>query len=636
MRKLITYIDLLACLMGAAATAVVVMICDALGIGGVLSFVISMAACIYASGATSDLMHSEKLRNNPRRQIQVSIGIIAFFALLWVVLGQLFEHDLGGDLRDEAIFDIGLPVLTLVLNTVVRWYKKKKILARFHDGSEGAQTENTEADNQQNTLLNDEKTDEKLTVTTQTGRFAGKKQGKVQAFLGIPYAKAPVGGLRWKAPQPLDASTQLWEAKHFGLAPIQTQDTKAVSGHAQCEDCLTLNVWRNPADKGEKKPVLVLLAGGFFGYGSSDAPMYDGTALVTAHPETIYVSVNSRRGAMGYVDFSDIPGGNADGRNLGLLDQIAALEWLHSNVSAFGGDPENITLMGDNAGAISALLLALCPKAQKLFQKAILVSPALSILNGSAESSRKLGQAMAEKLNARTMQELMAVPEAQLKRACAAMGELVCGPVPDGKLLPVDIYKAIVNGGTGKIQFITGLPKEETASWVLVGNAEQAESWAREYIAKAGVNCDAICKEQGVTPREIVEELFYHMPIRRINDALVAAGNPAYTFLWDIASPVQKFGSNTVSCMAALLGNEKAAEAYGYLTNDAAQEMIQAMAVKFMEGKSLELYADELHGLPAMQWLPCDRKYGHYFYFGEKDAFCIPLRRPLQGMFDQM
>lgn len=130
--------------------------------------------------------------------------------------------------------------------------------------------------------------------------------------------------------------------------------------------------------------------------------MYDGAALVTAHPEVMYVSVNSRRGTMGYVDFSEIPGGAdfPDSRNLGLLDQIAALEWLHRNVSAFGGDPENLTLVGDNAGAISALLLALCPKAQKLFRKAILVSSALTILKNSAAASRALGRAMAEKLNA--------------------------------------------------------------------------------------------------------------------------------------------------------------------------------------------------------------------------------------------
>lgn len=234
------------------------------------------------------------------------------------------------------------------------------------------------------------------------------------------------------------------------------------------------------------------------------------------------------------------------------------------------------------------------------------------------------------------MQELMAAPEAELKAACAAMGDLVCGPVPDGKLLPLDIYKVIANGGTGKIQFITGLPDEETASWVLVGSAEQTEEWAREYIAKTGVDCDTICKEQDVTPREIVEELYYHMPIRRINDALIQAGKPVYTFLWNIASPVKQFGSNTISCIAALLGNEKAAESLGYLSNDAAQEIIQTMAVKFIKAQPMELYADELHGLPALKWKLCDRKFGTYLYVGEKDVFCMPFHRPLQGMFDEL
>lgn len=157
------------------------------------------------------------------------------------MLGQLFAHNLGGDLKDEAMFDIGLPVLTLALNTAVRYFKKKKILAKFHEGDEGIRLEDIQTDSQQNTLLDDEKLNEKLTVSTETGRFTGKKQGNVQAFLGIPYAKAPVGDLRWKAPQPPEPSNQLREAKHFGLAPIQTEDTKAATVHARGEDCLSID-----------------------------------------------------------------------------------------------------------------------------------------------------------------------------------------------------------------------------------------------------------------------------------------------------------------------------------------------------------------------------------------------------------
>lgn len=234
------------------------------------------------------------------------------------------------------------------------------------------------------------------------------------------------------------------------------------------------------------------------------------------------------------------------------------------------------------------------------------------------------------------MQELMAVSEDALAAACAEMGNLVCGPVPDGKLLPADIYEAIARGGTGKIQFITGLPQEEAASWVLVSNADQADDWARQYLTRSGIEVETLCKEMDVTLSEIVEELYYHMPIRRINDALIQAGNPVHTFLWDIPSPVEKFGSNTVSCMAALLGNAKAAESYGYLMSDAAQDIIQTMTVKFMKNEPMELYADELHGLPAMKWQLCNKKYGNYLYVGEKSAFCIPFHRPLQGMFDEM
>ena len=179
------------------------------------------------------------------------------------------------------------------------------------------------------------------------GTFVGKTNDGVTAFRGIPFAAAPVGALRWKEPLPVQPGLDVFEAFHNGPSPIQTKlDSERASFYQQSEDCLYLNVWTGDGYAGEKRTVMVFIHGGSYGWGGTADPLYDGHNFVKAHPEIVLVTIAYRTGLLGFIDFSEVPGGEAYAKsgNLGILDQICALRWIRDNIQAFGGDPDAFRL----------------------------------------------------------------------------------------------------------------------------------------------------------------------------------------------------------------------------------------------------------------------------------------------------
>lgn len=210
-------------------------------------------------------------------------------------------------------------------------------------------------------------------VELDEGVVEGVQEGDLRVFRGIPYAAPPVGSLRLRDPQPVQPWSGVLQAADFG--PACPQSTVAVldwlsQTDVTSEDCLTLNVWA-PDDGVEGKPVMVWLHGGAFFYGAGSQDMYDGTAF--AEQDVVIVSVNYRLGALGFLAHPELGAqvGNDNPGNFGLKDQIAALEWVQRNIAAFGGDPDNVTLFGESAGAISTCILATLPQTEGLMHKAI-------------------------------------------------------------------------------------------------------------------------------------------------------------------------------------------------------------------------------------------------------------------------
>lgn len=263
-------------------------------------------------------------------------------------------------------------------------------------------------------------------VKTRLGTVEGKDDGKVKAFLGIPYAAPPVGDLRWKAPAPAAKWSGVKKATEFGSHCMQGKIYGDMVFHdpGGSEDCLTLNVWVPDKHIEPKLPVMVWIYGGGFVSGTTSESRQDGSHL--AQQGVIVVSMNYRLGVFGFMVHPELAkeSGHNSAGNYGLLDQLAALQWVRDNSAAFGGDPGNVTIFGESAGSFSVSAQMASPLAKGLFQRAIGESggafsrSGLSFdpMSARAEKDAKL---VKEKLGASTLAELRAIPAEKLLAAFA-------------------------------------------------------------------------------------------------------------------------------------------------------------------------------------------------------------------------
>jgi para-nitrobenzyl esterase len=289
------------------------------------------------------------------------------------------------------------------------------------------------------------------TVKTDLGRLSGTPPaGGVTAFLGIPYAAPPVGDLRWRPPQAASPWTGVRNADHFGASCMQNQAGSRLPWTEEfmtqgpiSEDCLFLNVWTAAANAGAKQAVMFWIYGGGFGEGSGQVAVYDGAQL--AKKGVIVVSVNYRVGPLGFLAHPDLSRESEHhvSGNYGILDQIAALQWVHRNIAAFGGDPSRVTIFGQSAGALSVTALMRSPLAKGLFARAIaqsgpglLRSNALGA-NATLADREAAGTRYAEARGAKTLADLRALPAASFFGAGrGGVPGPPNGPFKEGWVLP--------------------------------------------------------------------------------------------------------------------------------------------------------------------------------------------------------
>lgn len=258
--------------------------------------------------------------------------------------------------------------------------------------------------------------DNDLSVKCNNGIFLGKKTENVVSFKGIPYAKPPVGELRWKEPVLAEDSEKIYEAYYFGKSPIQTEwQTELASYYPQGEDCLNLNVWVNKDNTSENKAVIVFIHGGSYGWGGTSNPLYDGHNFVENHSDIIFVTVDFRLGFLGFINLSSVEGGEnyKSSTNLGLLDIICALKWIQKNIEKFGGDPSKVTLLGQSSGAGSISLLPIIEGTEGLFKRIIAESGSFS-LTFSLEESNELTKRMLKASGKSKMEDLLALSEKEI------------------------------------------------------------------------------------------------------------------------------------------------------------------------------------------------------------------------------
>ena len=309
-------------------------------------------------------------------------------------------------------------------------------------------------------------------ISLATGRLetAPADAGGILAFKGIPYAAAPVGALRWKSPQPATPWNGIRDATRFGArcwasapfgGPVSPKDAS--------EDCLFLNVWTGAKTTGARLPVMVFLHGGGFQFGTASDNALDGASL--ARKGVVLVTINYRLGVFGFLAHPelDAEGHGASGM-FGIEDQIAALRWVKSNIAAFGGDPANVTVFGESAGAHAVGILMASPAAAGAFDKAIGQSGAFWESEGGSMKNHAqasaMGVALGERLQARNLAQLRAIPAQELQVATnwtfatdPAAGSFA--PAVDGHVLSTDPYTAFLAGHQNDVPLLVGWNTDE-------------------------------------------------------------------------------------------------------------------------------------------------------------------------------
>ncbi len=303
-------------------------------------------------------------------------------------------------------------------------------------------------------------------VALDSGRIRGVVEEDINVYKGIPFAAPPVGALRWREPQPVKPWDGVRDCTEFGKAAVQSPSSYPVSrpvGEVS-EDCLYLNVYSDAESADERRPVMVWIHGGAYRTGSGK--IYDGTEL--AKKGAVVVTINYRLGPFGFFahpDLTEESPNNASG-NYGILDQIAALEWVQRNIAQFGGDPDRVTIFGESAGAGSVAILMVSPLAEGLFHRAIPQSPpAYRDIQHLTESwydhppFEQDGLEAAEALEAKTLAELRAVPADEILKKTGRIAR--SQPIVDGYSVTADPMITFARGLQHDVPLLVGSNSDE-------------------------------------------------------------------------------------------------------------------------------------------------------------------------------
>ena len=394
------------------------------------------------------------------------------------------------------------------------------------------------------------------------GTFVGTEEHGVASWLGIPYAKAPVGERRFKAPEYVDASGRVFEAKYYGKGAYGSLGYPDSVQQLESEDCLYLNIWVNTDDKTAKKPVMVWIHGGAYVVGSGSEASYSGANLVQAQSDIILVNINYRLNMYGFMDFSSVPGGEnfKTAPCNGLLDQAMALRWVHENIAAFGGDPGNVTIFGQSAGGGSVSILPVMKEANRYFQKVIAQSGSTTLaFPVGCESAQGKTRALLEYTGCKTMDEIMALSEEKLQEAYVnAVGKFTSCPYYGTEVLPeapIELYK---KGYAKHISILAGSTADEMRLFMGEGPmlsmeeqklyaqraAGDAVPYLKEEDKKYYEEFKRVCRiqEPGLVETEFINELMFRVPMLQ-QLGVQSAFNKTFSYYWSYPSSNAEVGA---------------------------------------------------------------------------------------------
>ena len=403
-----------------------------------------------------------------------------------------------------------------------------------------------------------------LQVKTQYGVLEGLEEDGVKKFLGVPFAQAPVGELRWKAPQPVQAWEGVRGAKQFGDDPMQLDvfGDMAFRGSGRSEDCLYLNIWTTAATTADALPVLIYFNGGGLMAGSGSEPRYDGSSI--AKEGVIGVTANYREGVFGFFAHPDLTAASdyKGSGNYGFLDQVAAIKWVKENIAAFGGDPDKITIVGESAGSFSVSLLMCSPLSKNLIAGAMLSSGAevLPYQPSSQADADAAGADLLKQAGIASLADAMALNADSLQKLLPPRG--MANVVLDGYFMSESADAVFEKNEQAQVPLLAGWNSLEAHPMQAIqGQAPTLQNYKNALKAQFGDMTDEIFKAYGIETDEdvlnqkgfdLVSDLFTGFPTWKVCDYHAKSGLPVYRYHYMHPRPQQsaKMGDK----VAALAG----------------------------------------------------------------------------------
>ena len=462
-----------------------------------------------------------------------------------------------------------------------------------------------------------------LVARTEHGAVRGFLDGPVAVWRSIPYGAPVTGTGRFRPPSPPQRWDGVRECSTFGDIAPQTMGTMVPvdSDLRMGEDCLWLNVWAPRGlltEDGEPRPVMVWLHGGAYCLGTAAQAVYDGRRLAEIG-DVVVVGVNYRIGALGFLDLSSLFHGFVP--NLGLHDQIAALEWVRDNIAAFGGDPGNVTLFGESSGGGCVTALLTSPRAAGLFHRAIAQSPPATTVFGQERAvgvARRFMEIL-ELPSSRAL-ELSDMPIERIVRAAGVLldevplrepGRLAAAPVVDGDLLPTYPIDRFQAGRSHRVPLIIGTNKDESSLFrvfrspimpvtpeavnlMLEDVAAGHPEWSAERIAEITSAYPDLAKTRGALAMST--DAAFRMPAHWVADGH-AAHSPTWAYRFDHATPMlraARVGAGHATELPYVFGN------FGTLNHDPTFWLGGRRAATEVSGRMMRRWlAFATHGVPA-------------------------------------
>ncbi len=471
----------------------------------------------------------------------------------------------------------------------------------------------------ENKKITDDNYDKSLAVKCINGTFVGKRTDGVVAYKGIPFvSQQPVGELRWKAPVDYVADDGIYEAYYNGKSPCQVEYIwQMASYYVQGEDCLYLNVWKAEGASAATKPVIVWIHGGAFEVGGTSEPREEGCNFVRENPDVILVSLEYRLGVFGFLHLSHLPDGAAypDAQNLGLLDQMMGLKWVHENIAAFGGDPDNVTIMGESAGAGSVTLLPLMAGSHQYFNKVIAESGS-PVFTRSTEQAIACTDELMAALGCKTVADLQKLDVQKFVATASDLLDLRVWAERDGNLLPLDPYEAYANGAAKDITLLHGCNKDEMGYFIYDAGLDVWNPWAADRKAKKLAqltseekalvedycqNVKDVTKGYSSTSR-LFDQITFIAPLFRLSENQAKAGGRVYTYFFTPESSYSLLKCSHAIELSTVFNHPEETIVTGRIFDQTFARTLRKMWVQFAKTGNPSLSASDSPNGKAKEW----------------------------------